>query len=377
MLKVYSNTSVGDREAEAQRRAFEIISSSGRADLAVVPKMYFSGEIKIKNKSVADLVESEGVVLNDGNVELILMDFVEGDDLAVYLYKRVCEFHPGLVDLKERIEKGDKIDVGELSDRVGFALDFIEPENRQDDFQSRRADNSNHKKMVDYLYSRGFVMDQSFIEKIDKTVSLWHENGLRHNDLHERNIIVQEIREGGINPVIVDFGSSLLSEQRNPVSGREGNFLDDNYIRGAYLKLTRSKEEREKNRVHELFLNASSDVSRHKIEYTALLGEILNIVDFETKQVLGQVLKKIDNFILRAMSVAPYDIKSGGAERFWKAKAFILYKLAELRPNLAGEISDHVNGSKIKDRYAAGSIPIKNFLVKVTEKIRRFGGNSF
>jgi hypothetical protein len=370
MLKIYSGKSAGKREASIQRRAFEIVNNNQQEGLAVVPRIYFSGEFKIQNDSLASLLQSEGVQLGDGgNVELLLMDYIKGDDFAVWLYKKVVDYHPGLVDLKDRIAKGEQTDVNELNDRVAIALDFRAPENPHDEYQKRRVENDNHKKMVDYLYKAGFVIDRNFIETINRTVAAFHNNGLSHNDLHERNIIVIETQGGTIRIAIVDFGSATITEGGEAASGREGNFLNDNHIIGAYSRLTHPPETRsaEIQEVFQSFREIQSLVERRYNEaYASLMESLRSIMSGEREETFEYVLAEIDNFINREMKSPAHS--TSGPDRFWNIKCFILYNLATEFPQLSGQISDFIDNS----RTAKNSILVQNTLSRVKTMIGNY-----
>jgi len=365
MLKIYSGTGAGIREAKMQSKASELISqSSDNNGLASVPKIYFAREVEIEETSTCERMESDGVILGDGNkAEVILMDFIEGDDFAVYLYKEVAKAHPRLRDIKERIDSGEDLSLQELLDRVSSALEFSQSADRWDAFKNRRIDNENHKKMIDYLSESGFVLDSDFVDSVHRTVSLWNSRGFNHNDLHERNIIVP--KQGGIKkPVIVDFGSSTIDEAGEDVSGRDSLFLDDNYVSNVYRKLTVNSEQRKGSQAAEVFRDSEKIIiQRLSEEYTLLESELDEVLDADQNIDFEEIIKKIDIFVMQKARINPYD--SSGPDRFWNLKALILHNLTIKHPNIRGKVREYIDSTMHSDKVVLKSYSVKSFLSKI------------
>ncbi len=96
ILKIYFQGQ-GKHEAEMQQRAFEIIDKEQNEDLAKIPEMLFYKELKIKTRTLQDKLKNSGVKFSN-QIEIIFMDYIEGEDLATYIYKKILDNHPDVED---------------------------------------------------------------------------------------------------------------------------------------------------------------------------------------------------------------------------------------------------------------------------------------
>src|SRR6056297_1925364 len=243
ILKLYFQGQ-GLKEFKMQQKAYELVQSSEEKELAEVPEPINYYDLKISSQELKNFLKNRGVRETD-NIELLIMDFVPGEDLSTRLFKEVIKRHPKLAHLKNQVE--------EMKKYCEVALDYRYPGEKSRDegereFEREKLFAENMGKMVEFLKSRGFVLDKRILDRYKKTIDLFHENGLLFRDGHHRNLMVNG--EGDdLEVQVIDFGSSTEFEGEyessrdfytDPMEGRA--YIQDEMIYRSLLPLTEKKK---------------------------------------------------------------------------------------------------------------------------------------
>jgi serine/threonine protein kinase len=235
LLKVYVGGNAR-REFRMQQRAHAIAAAAG-GGAAKIPKPYFARELTV-GPETAEQMNRQGCLLSEGGkAEVILMDYVEGDDLATALFKETIRRHPKTRHLAEH---AGELTFSELMTQTGDALGFAVPGGKgstetEREFERRRVFAENTKKLYAFLERDGFVLDARVLEQMKRTIDALHANGVVLRDAHHRNFIVSgDINANGATPpevAIVDFG---VAKEFAGDYGPEA-YRDDADERVAYL----------------------------------------------------------------------------------------------------------------------------------------------
>lgn len=233
ILKIYGGGR-GKQEFEMQKKAHELVAAQGdRADLATVPKPYFFRDLEIGDAAKDRVSQFTGKKSGD-RVEMFLMDYVPGDDLAKILYKELVKRHPKTVDVANQV---DELPFAELQDRVFQAIDAAVPGGKsrdvgERDFEMRKIFDANAEKIYTFLERSGFHVDPGVVDQIENTMKLFHENGIAFRDGHQRNFMVTgDIAASPGKPAkvsIIDYGSAIsfkgpyTQDLFREVEGQEG-----------------------------------------------------------------------------------------------------------------------------------------------------------
>ncbi len=221
MLKVYKE-GFGQREYEIQKRAYHVLKDVDNA--AKVPKPIVM-KIQHLNESDKNYLRSHAPFVGD-KVELILMDYIEGSDLATYIYDFILSknsFDPSVLENMSFEEKHSA---------VSDILNFEKPKDADSSgFKELYSVRDNMRKIMSFLKKHNFEINKESLDKITSAIRILEENGIFHNDLHERNVILDE----NGNPFIIDFGRSVTNK-----SDQES---DDMAIVRRYQELQRKETE--------------------------------------------------------------------------------------------------------------------------------------
>lgn len=244
-LKVFKP---GDAKKEHNllKKAHSLVEKlPAKKDLALVPKPLDFRTLEIDN-DLRDYLNSMGAGV-DEKVGVILMDFVEGEDLATMLYKEV------LRRSNYSEEYMEKLTFPQLQIEVISRLGFQRPGRKgrtegEQQFEETKVLIENANKLISFLKKHSFRLDPKIPERIRKTVELFHQNFVFHNDLHERNIIVNQ-KGDETETYIIDFGNA--SERVVDTAEAEVKVTDDFDITRRLKLLTKSAEEEEKEKTEE------------------------------------------------------------------------------------------------------------------------------
>lgn len=222
ILKLYK-PGTGKREFEMQRKAYEIVRDKGVEDCAKIPEPVLFRDLELKNLETIEFLSSKGIKAQD-HVEVIIMDMVPGVDLATHFYREVLRGNKGAVHLQNDL---DIMDFPALHREVSQILKFETAGGKSRDegereFERRMVQAGNAEKIFSTLKKQGYVLDPRILNRIEKTIDMFHENGLAFRDGHHRNFMFSG--EGDdLDVFVIDFGSSTTFE---------GDLTRDVYIEG-------------------------------------------------------------------------------------------------------------------------------------------------
>lgn len=230
VLKIYHHGK-GEREATFQMRAFEANGNNQDPESAKIPEVMLYREITIKSGELRGKLKEAGV-RNPETVAVILMDYVQGDDLAKHIYKRVISNWP---DEEDRIAQDnlDYLTFHELHQQICRLLNYSAPTSRQkvegDDILIYRG---NEQILRSFLRRNNIVFDPEIFTRLERTLVKLHRAGIFHNDVHERNIKLVFNESGVLADVyLLDFGATT------EVADLDRHFNDYELIR-KYKSLT-------------------------------------------------------------------------------------------------------------------------------------------
>ena len=223
MLKLYSPPA-GIREYRIHQRAYRLVEAAMRehpGKYAAVPKPTLFRELTISDETARKL-KGDGAQISNDRVEVLMMDYVHGQDVATVFYTWILEHHRGALKLDEGSSFAD------IRDAVAIALDFERPGGKsfreaERIAEERAVNNDNQKRVYDFLVKHGFKMSTDLALQVRNTVELLHANGIYHRDLHERNLMVTDFGLPDQQGYIIDFGRSGMdsSDGENPVDDFE------------------------------------------------------------------------------------------------------------------------------------------------------------
>lgn len=234
VLKVY-HPGRAKNEYEFQKLAYDLVEEaikSGRNDLARIPKPVDFRKIKLHEETRVSL-NKMGADLKTDEAEILMMDFIEGEDLQEIFYRWIVKHAP-----KEKAyaitADPDSADFEQLHQSVAGILEFghLGPAGSPEadaEIQSRRD------KVYAFLKRTGFQIDGAVVNQIKNTRHLLEQNGLYHNDEHERNFML-----AGNQAYVIDFSRA----SKNKPDG-ETQFLIDEEMRQLSPEHVKKKEDSE------------------------------------------------------------------------------------------------------------------------------------
>lgn len=246
ILKIYASGKA-EREFTAQQMAYDLVESNRESnpDIGYVPKPVDFRKLKIKQNTKDQLNRDMHASISGDEAEVLMMDYVEnGEDLATVLYKWVADHPPAG---KEYITHGGRFD--QLQDAVALMLDFNRPSLKGSEadrkMQERLVANDNAEKLYRHLKRTGFVLNPNVIRQIKATMKLFEDNGLYHNDNHERNFMVegdyQSPDSKDVKVYVIDYGSSTINQKPDDVL----SFSLDKQLEVLTPDAERKREQRE------------------------------------------------------------------------------------------------------------------------------------
>lgn len=219
--KVFKVFVKADAETELglQAKSFDLIKAQPeQSELAGIPRIYFQTDISLND--LAQLKEK----LNRLNMpvadkaQIILMDFIEGEDLMTYFYRRLLSKHPGSRFFNSP-DSLKNLRFGTLEPEVAALLSFKSTQSGEAPEQIVLKDNYNRKLLINSLAKYGISLPDNIFKQVANTLTVLGRNGIAHNDVHERNIILTFDEQGEVNgSYLIDFGSGLEGENIPSVS---------------------------------------------------------------------------------------------------------------------------------------------------------------
>ncbi len=368
MLKVYSDPNMAREEGERQTKAREILLKNPIEGVNV-PEVYFCDTVPVLSETLKNHLEAEGIDIEKEGVGVVLMDFVEGEDMMSYVYKDIIKqfqevrpeqnetllkFKPELAEVDTHLEHGDEIDFFKLEDRASLALDL---KVARDSSAKREVRDENTKKIIKFLSDSGYIFDENVIERLRRAINVLHKNGLFHRDLHERNIMFTFDDAGVIETVsLIDFGMSVIVEPGETDVYHEGNkaYPDDGYVISEFSKLVKSKEEMERNqffsKLNRMLVNVD-DSKKYESEFAVLMARLEKVE--LTEEDLDDIKDEITDF--SNMIIKDYD-----SEDNFNLRLSLWQKVQAAHPELseaiAKEFSSILNSSRSLPIYKTNTL---------------------
>lgn len=229
VLKIYNRGSAKE-EFDIQKKAYDVLKPyEDDQTVAKVPRPHFWRELKL-SESTQDFMRKAGAKASD-RIEVIMMDYVPGEDVAAKLMKELMVMGRYMVDDSGKVLIQEAQDasypdlekLGALSwvanylDWKDYELspgDRLTPEEIQ--LRKEKANDFNEEKIYRVLHDRGFQLHPLVVTQIEKAMRILHENGIVFRDGHQRNFMVNGDWSGGADSpprvTIIDFGGSATFE---------------------------------------------------------------------------------------------------------------------------------------------------------------------
>lgn len=222
--------------------------------LAHVPRGHASYDLEISDE-FRDFLNENGAALVNGRVGVVIMDYIEGADLATLLYREALRrtYDEGDPYAPEELEH---LSFNELHRITANKLNFSTPGGRSRDenergFEDEKVKAENAEKLFTTLEESGFVLPSAVLDQIRNTIDAFHRNNLYHNDLHERQIILKDGDLETPRAFIIDYGTA--SEKRpDPEPGRK--IMDDEAVVRRLSRLTKTSEQRAREQTDAMLL---------------------------------------------------------------------------------------------------------------------------
>lgn len=237
-LKIFDLVS-GRKEFEMLKAAHQVLArQKDGQEMAGVPTPLSFETVEIDSE-VREYLRTKGAALDD-KMAVILMDYIEGEDMATFLYKNVLrlsgQYGEDLIN---------SLTFRQLHTEAGIVLGYQKPGKKGSTegeryFEEAIVNARNVDKLIKFLKTKGFVLDPKILEKIKRIVEVFHDNDIFHNDLHERNVIIANpYMDPGV--FVVDFGSA--TNKLTESTDRTYKISDDYDIIRRLSPLTENAEE--------------------------------------------------------------------------------------------------------------------------------------
>ena len=212
-----------------------------------------------------------------------------------------------------------------------------------------RLNSKNRDRLFTYLQKHDFVLDPEIIARVEKTINALNQNGFYHNDLTERNMMLEFDPDGQMAGVyLIDFEKSG--------SEKDEEFGGEMAILSQYKFLSEGRNARQKKEL----INFFGDLEKTKLRVKQARAE-----DYQRlEETALYMLKAKDE---RSMSLAEKNALVE-ADYLLGGKAYEL--LAGLLLDLSSEQPELVK-KYIDQRVQSGDLPVRyqNCLTRVRSRI--------
>ncbi len=222
LLKIYK-PGTAQKEFQLQDQFHQSLESLPEEQYAKVPRPWTFHELHIPedqdNQGRIDKLAAKGfpvlehsIVDEGGNkqtkrsidCELIIMDYVEGKDLATVMFEWIIAHPPdGKGDVVPQSRSRTFFDIRmQAMHTLGLYLEDEEPLTPQAQIEV-------NKIITNHLKKTGFTVSSQVVNKLQNTEQALIQKKLFHPDAHERNIIIEGDIASTDNPAkvyLVDFG---------------------------------------------------------------------------------------------------------------------------------------------------------------------------
>jgi serine/threonine protein kinase len=252
ILKIY-RPGAGKKEFEMQRRAFNLVEeNAAKGDLAQIPEPIFYRELNL-TPTGKSFLKDKGMKEDLDQAELLVMDYIPGIDLAVYMYREVVKLHPVLREYRDSVES---LDFFVLQALVARALQFKVPSKgatvlADRAFEQDKVFNENEEMLYKYLEQKNFVFPPEITAQFKSTIQLFHRNKFFLRDSHHRNFMITEDPETHKQRgVILDFGMAVqLAETESTAevyTDGEKKYMHDEAVLAVLQRFSATSKEKEK-----------------------------------------------------------------------------------------------------------------------------------
>jgi len=288
MLKMYLKGS-GEKEATNHRKAYDLIDKNN-PELAFIPEIYSHRDINVEDEELKDILEEYDI--NSSHVEILLMDYIKGEDFATYIFKQIIEKDPSNTAAYYRsigILEGN-VDFYKIHEAIAHILGYSSPTALQKVCGSEGVVwNKNSAIIEKYLENSNIVLDKKIFDKLTKTLQVLHENDIYHNDLHARNIMLTFNEDGSVDDVmLIDFADASVEKKEVDMS-----------IVTSYRRFSATKEERKAKKFNKKFIRLEKLRERymknekHMDGWNELEKKALNLFQEEESEEVYQELNNL------------------------------------------------------------------------------------
>jgi hypothetical protein len=230
-LKIFTPGSIS-REFESNKNAYDLVESESakpenKGKFAKIVRPYFSKELDIEDESIKKKLKSLGVK-NQEKVSILIEDYIAGENFSLHVFKKMMDEIPFLAGLKKEVlewQKEKNLDQEEentVHKQILLSLG-IKKNILADEYQESLRIAG---RLKEFMKDNDVRVDQRIINKVVNTMNLLNQNGIYHNDLHERNIMIELDKDGNMSDVvIIDFGKASenenISTDNNVIKGYE------------------------------------------------------------------------------------------------------------------------------------------------------------
>jgi tRNA A-37 threonylcarbamoyl transferase component Bud32 len=245
MLKVY-RPGTAFKEFSAQQKAHEILTSTVSG--AKVPKPYLFGAFETDGDLNMEMPESPG---QDAS-ELIVMEWVSGSDIETQLYRKATQLLNPEQDLENMALETMRVE-------VAMKLNYVNEVDERGAIPYTRTVTGNSQRLMRFFAQHGVFVSPHVIEQIHGACHSLNREGIFHNDLHGRNIIVNgdifSVEDPG-TVYIIDFGRSKHGDEVDQqLRDDEAIARTLSFANIAYEDFTKKKEseraEAQRNRIED------------------------------------------------------------------------------------------------------------------------------
>lgn len=289
----------------------EQLAEDKKSEYAKIPKPILTHTLEI-SEDIRERLNKQNADLATDSASVILMDWVEGEDLLTKLFRLYLSDRPGY----EYIAKDEHATFGSLL--LSVSSDF---RNRGLDFDAMDT-LEQYKKLLQAVTKNGHQLLSANQKKhLTNTIRLMHQKDVYHNDLHLRNVIVGEDDE----VYLIDFGRSESKPQ--PFA----NTIDDNFLLNllAEYKLDSELEKQSNYEIEsDIKRLCSKDQSTQAIQSSMKKmseTELIKFLNIDASQ------WRLDSWRVRRIVAAAYAVKETNPDRAHLITEHLKTKRSELQ----------------------------------------------
>ncbi len=232
-LKIYA-AGAGHYEFQLQQTAWEAVRVAMAAnpdkEYAQIPAPMLDRDLPVTSDKTRDWLDQQGLTNIHDNMEILLMDYIPGHDLATVLYRELVRRHPKFRDQAFRVDLPENdqdalTDFKKLQDLVADRLSFYTPGGKSRDvgeraYEQRKVETANIVMIIKELKRCGFELHPTILKQLKNTVDLLNSQHLFLRDFHLRNaMVVGDPSADAATPpqaFVLDFGRAIQDDSLTP-----------------------------------------------------------------------------------------------------------------------------------------------------------------